>query len=235
MGADIPTDERNHLSRATISELNKRQMDVEAHRLPKLPRGVVPRGWDGRGRPWAIINCRADNIPQVTSSQGSERVTVAALVDFHPETFYVPSATALDYAMRYRSKASKKGTLACGLTLEQDGQWEDPAGTYKKFKLPTYHHSVPVQELLRSHHWPAFREGHWGNRPNPPVPEGGCAHLGKLRVNHPDLTWASHCLQLGPQIVPLHRDAHHLPHPSSSSCLSHPLTERRQPGKPWSW
>ncbi len=49
-------------------------------------------------------------------------MTVAALVDFPPEPFYVPNATALDYAMRYRSKASKKGTLACGLILDQDGQ-----------------------------------------------------------------------------------------------------------------
>ncbi len=97
---------------------------------------------------------------------GSHRL----LVDFPPEPFYVPSATALDYAMCYRSKASKKGTLNCGLTLEQDGLWKDPAGTYKKLKLPTFHHSVPVQELLRSHHWPAFWEGHWGNRPNPPEP-----------------------------------------------------------------
>ncbi len=66
----------------------------------------------------------------------------------------------------------KKGTLDCGLTLDQDGQWEDPAGAYKRLRLPTYHHSVPVQELMRSHRWPAFREGRWGNRPNPPVPEG---------------------------------------------------------------
>ncbi len=146
VGADIPTEERDHLSRATIS----RQTDVEAHRLPKLPRGVVPKGLDGWGRPWALIDCPANKMPQVTSNQGGGRVTVAALVDFPPEPFYVPSATALDYAMRYRSKASKKGTLACGLTMEQNGQWEDPAGTYKKLKLPTYHHSVPVQELLRS-------------------------------------------------------------------------------------
>ncbi len=117
VGADIPTEERDHLSEATISELSKRQTDVEAYRLPKLPRGVVPKGWDGWGRPWALIDCPADKVPQVTSNQGCGRVTVAALVDFSPEPFYVPSATALDYAMRYRSKASKKGTLTCGLTL----------------------------------------------------------------------------------------------------------------------
>ncbi len=94
------------------------------------------------------------------------------LVDFPPEPFYVPNTTALDYAMRYRSKAGKKGTLACGLTLDRDGQWEDPAGAYKRLKLPTYPHSVPVQELMHSHHWPAFQEGCWGNRSNPPIPKG---------------------------------------------------------------
>ncbi len=74
--------------------------------------------------------------------------------------------------MRYHSKASKKGTLTCGLTLEEDGQWKDPAGTYKKLKLPTYQHSVPVQELLYSNPWAAFQEGRWGNRPNPSILEG---------------------------------------------------------------
>ncbi len=130
------------------------------------------------GTPLGLIDCLVDKVSQVTSNQGGGRVTVAALVDFPQEPFYTPSATVLDYAMRYRSKASKKGTLACGLTLEQDGQWEDPAGMYKKLKLPTYHHSVPVQELLRSHRWAAFQEGRWGNRPNPPIPEGDVRHSG---------------------------------------------------------
>ncbi len=170
--AAILTEERDHLSDATITELHKRQAEVESHRLPKLPRGVVPRGWDGWGHPWALIDCPADKVPQVASDQGCYRVTVAALVEFPPEPFYFPNATSLDYALRYQSKAGKKGTLTCGLVLEKDGQWKDPAGTYKKLKLPTYHHSVPVQELLSDHHWTAFQDGLWGNRPNPVVPEG---------------------------------------------------------------
>ena len=172
VGKDIPTEERDGLSRAKIAVLHDHQTAVEGHRLPKLPRGVVPRGWDGWGRPWALIDCPANKVPQITSNQGSGRVTVAALVDFPPEPFYVPNVTVLDYAMRYRSKASKKGTLACGLALDREGQWEDPAGAYKRLRLPTYHHSVPVQELMRGHHWPAFQEGRWGNRPNPSIPEG---------------------------------------------------------------
>ncbi len=171
VGAAIPTEERDHLSEATILALQKRQAEVEAHRLPKLPRGVVPKGWDGWGRPWALIDCPADKVPQVASNQGCDRVTVAALVEFPPEPFYFPSVTSLDYALHYRSKAGRKGTLTCGLVLEKDGQWKDAAGTYKKLKLPTFHHSVPVQELLR-HCWKAFQNGSWGNRPNPEIPEG---------------------------------------------------------------
>ncbi len=91
------------------------------------------------------MDCPADKVPQVASNSGCGRVTVAALVAFPPELFYFPSATSLDSGMRYRSKASKKGTLTCGLTLEEDRQWKDPAGTYKRLKLPTYQHSVPVQ------------------------------------------------------------------------------------------
>ena len=151
VGTDIPTEERDRLSRATIAELNNHQTAVEGHRLPKLPRGVVPGGWDGWGCPWALIDCPANKVPQITSNQGRNCVTVAALVDFPLEPFYVPNATALDYAMHYHSKASKKGTLACGLALDLDGQWEDPAGAYKRLRLPTYHHSVPVQELMCSH------------------------------------------------------------------------------------
>ena len=197
VGADIPTEERHHLSGASISELSTRQTAVEGHKLPKLPRSVVPRRWDGWGRPWAFIDCPADKVPQVTSQHGCDRVKVAALVDFPPEPFYVPSATVLDYAMRYRSKAGKKGTLTCGLTLEQDGLWKDPAGAYKRLKLPTYHHSVPVQELMRSHRWPAFQEGRWRNRPNPPIPEGNLRPPGEATT-----------VQSGLDVVELPRPRH---------------------------
>ncbi len=101
VGAAIPTEERDHLSEATITELSKRQTEVEAHRLRKLPRGVVPKGWDRWGRPWALIDCPAAKVPHVASNQGYDRVTVAALVEFPPEPFYFPNEAALDYALRY--------------------------------------------------------------------------------------------------------------------------------------
>ncbi len=151
VGAAIPTEKRDHLSEATITVLQKSQAEVEANRLPKLPRGVVPRGWDTMGRPWAFMGCPAGEVPQVASNQGCDRVTVAVLVDFPPEPFYFPSVASIDYALHYRSKVGRKGTLTCGLTLGKDGQWKDAGSTYKKLKLVTFHHSVPVQELLRDH------------------------------------------------------------------------------------
>ncbi len=49
VGADISTEEKDHLSEATIKMLKDSQADVEAKQLPKLPRGVLPRGWDAPG------------------------------------------------------------------------------------------------------------------------------------------------------------------------------------------
>ena len=187
VGRDIPTEEKDSLSTATIDKLCQLQAAVESHKVPKLPRGVVPRGWDGWGRPWALIDCPADKVPQITSNQGGDRVTVAALVNFPPEPFYFPNITALDYALRYRSKADKKGTRAYRLALEQGRQWEDPAAVYRRLKLKTYHHSVPVQELMRDDRWPAFREGRWGNRFNPPIPEGDVRPLRTVTAAQPRL------------------------------------------------
>ncbi len=83
MGADIPTEEKDHLSQAFGPTLKKLQKAVEANRLPKLPHGVLPRGWDAWGRPWALMDCPAEKVPQVVDTQGCERVTVAVLVKFH--------------------------------------------------------------------------------------------------------------------------------------------------------
>ncbi len=179
VGTAIPTEKKDRLSEASITSLQKLQAEVEANRLPKLPRGVVPRGWHAWGRPWAFMVCPAGKVPQVTSNQGCDRVTVAALMDFPPEPFYLPSVASIDYALRYRSKAGRKGTLTCGLILDKDGQWKDAGGAYKKLKLLTFHHSVPVQELLREHRWMTFQDRFWGNRPNPDIPEGDVRPLGR--------------------------------------------------------
>ncbi len=111
VGAAIPTEERDHLSAATISELNTRQAEVEAHQLPKLPRGVVPNEWDGWGRPWALIDCLADKVPQTASNSGCERVTVAALVAFPPEPFYFPQLR-LNMRCAIKAKQARRAFVA---------------------------------------------------------------------------------------------------------------------------
>ena len=160
-------------------------------------------------------------------------MTVAVLVNFPPEPFYVPNVTALDYALRYRSKAGKKGTRTCGLTLERDGQWDDPAAAYKRLKLKTYHHSVLVQELMRSHHWPAFKEERWGNRFNPPIPEGDVRPPRTVTAAQPRLD----VIELPPTTTSENLSSlwnSHLPAHSLRQISCPPLTERNWPKKKWS-
>ncbi len=84
VGADIPTEERDRLSEATISELSTRQIAVEAHRLPKLPRGVVPKGWNGWGRPWALIDCWLIFPQSPSTSQVPLRLTTPCAIAAKP-------------------------------------------------------------------------------------------------------------------------------------------------------
>ncbi len=165
VGADIPTEEKVHLSQASGPTLKKLKISVEANRPPKLPGGVLPHGWDAWGRP-------AEKVPQVVSAQGCERVTVAVLIDFPPEPLYFPAVTHLDFALRCWIKAGRKVTILTGLELREDGHLKDARSTHRKLKLVTYNNSVPVQELLMEHRWKAFQEGQWGNRPNPAIPKG---------------------------------------------------------------
>ncbi len=118
------------------------------------------------------MDCPTEKVPQMISEQGCDRVTVAVFVDFPPEPFYFPSVTHLDFALRYKSKDNRKGALITGLDLDENGQWKDARGTYKKRKLTTYNNSIPVQELLKGHRWKAFQDGQWGNLPNPDIPVG---------------------------------------------------------------
>ncbi len=230
VGAAIPTEEREHLSEATITAFQKSQAEVEANRLPKLPSGVVPRGWDTWGCPWAFMDCPAEKVPHVASNQGCDRVTVAVLVDFPPEPFYFPSVALIDYTFRYKSKAGRKRTLACGLNLDKDGQWKDACGAYKKLKLTTFHHSVPVQELLREHRWKAFQDGSWGTRPNPDIPKGDVRPLGGA-------TAAPSGSSTGIQLPPVDAPDSPISRWSAPSSASHPLcqsvpsSDREEAGK----
>ncbi len=54
----------------------------------------------------------------------------------------------------------------------KDGLLKSAGTIYGRLSLPGNRHSVPVQEALKEARWADFREGRWGNRENPPAPEG---------------------------------------------------------------
>ncbi len=59
-------------------------MDVEESRLPLLLQRMLPGGWDALGRPWALMDCPAEQVPQLSSAHDQPRVTAAVLVSFFP-------------------------------------------------------------------------------------------------------------------------------------------------------
>ncbi len=171
-GRSISTEENAKLSQATALTLKRLHHSVKESRLPLLPLGVIPKGWDAWGRPWALMDCPADKVPGIASVHNHHRVTVAVLVCFPPEPFFYPDVEHMERALQYRTKAGKKKVGPSCLELTEGGQIKDPRRTYERLTPPGYSHSVPVQELLREPRWQAYREGQWGHRPNPPVPEG---------------------------------------------------------------
>ncbi len=154
-------------------------------------------------------------------------------MDFLPEPFYFPSVALVDYALRYKSKAGRKGTLTSGLDLDEDGQWIDVRNTYKKIRLTTYHHSVPVQELLKEHRWEAFQNGIWGNRPNPDIPEGHVRPTGGAIAAGLDPVLALSCPQSTLQTAPPREGARHHLHHTPCARLFPLLTAKRQPRRRW--
>ncbi len=72
--------------------------------LPRLLTGVLPGGWDALGRPWALIDCPAEKVPRIPSAHGTSRVTVAALVSFPPEPFFLIDSRHLDGVIRVKNK-----------------------------------------------------------------------------------------------------------------------------------
>ncbi len=68
MGEDIVQQEGDELIRRSIPKLKQLLMDVEESKLPLLPQGMLPRGWDALGRPWALMNCHAEQVPQIPSA-----------------------------------------------------------------------------------------------------------------------------------------------------------------------
>ena len=181
------------------------------------------------------MDCPAEKVPQVTSNQDFDRVTVAVLVDFPPKPFYFPSVALIDYVLHYRSKAARKGTLTSGLDLDEDGQWKDARNTYKKLKITTYNHSIPVQELLREHRWEAFQNGLRGNQPNSNIPEGDVRLRGRAAAVPSESTAGIELPPVGAPDSPILRGS--VPsiykRPVPCARLFPPLTKKRQPRIRW--
>ncbi len=118
------------------------------------------------------MDCPADQVPQIPSPHDHSRVTVAVLVSFPPEPLYFPDMAHMDRAIRVWKKASQKSPIGMREETHKDGHLKSTGATYGRFSLPGYRHSVPVQEALKEARWSEFREGRWGNRENPQVPEG---------------------------------------------------------------
>ena len=68
VGEDIVQQAGEELIRRSGPKLKQLMMDVEESKLPLLPQGMLPRGWDALGRPWALMNCHAEQVPQIPSA-----------------------------------------------------------------------------------------------------------------------------------------------------------------------
>ena len=85
VGQDIiPAREDEFPKKRSETDLKRIRKQADEGRLPQLPPGVLPGGWDALGRPWALIDCPAEKVPRIPSALGTSRVTVAALVSFPP-------------------------------------------------------------------------------------------------------------------------------------------------------
>ena len=158
-----------HLSGPKLKQLT---MDVEESRLPLLLQGMLPGGWDALGRPWALMDCPAEQVPQVSSVHDQPRVTVAVLVSFPPDPLYFPNRKHLECALRVWKKAKQRRPARLEEEAHPDGSLKSAGTTYRRLTWPGYRDSVPVQEALKETRWSDFCEGRWGNRENPRAPEG---------------------------------------------------------------
>ena len=108
VGEDIVQQASEELIRRSGPKLKQLMTDVEESKLPLLPQGMLPGGWDALGRPWALMDCPAEQIPRIPSAHGQPRVTVAVLVSFPPEPLYFPSREHMDCALRVWKKAKQR-------------------------------------------------------------------------------------------------------------------------------
>ncbi len=108
MGEDIVQQEGDELIHRSGPKLKQLLMDVEESKLPLLPQGMLPGGWDVLGRPWPLMDCHAEQVPRIPSAHDQPRVTVAVLVSFPPEPLYFPNKKHMECALRVWKKAKQR-------------------------------------------------------------------------------------------------------------------------------
>ncbi len=172
VGEDIVQQASEELIRRSGPKLKQLMMGVEESKLPLLPQGMLPGGWDALGRPWALMDCHAGQVPRIPSAHDQPRVTVAMLVNFHLEPLYFPSREHMDCALRVWKKAKQRRPAGLEEETHRDGSLKSAGITYRQLTLPGYRDSVPVQEALKETRWTDFSRGRWGTRENPRAPDG---------------------------------------------------------------
>ena len=172
VGEDIVQQEGDELIHRSGPKLKQLRLDVEESKLPLLPQGMLPGGWDALGRPWALMDCPAEQVPQIPSAHGQPRVTVAVLVSFPPEPLYFPDKEHMDCAIRVWKKAKQRRPVGLDEETRKDRSLKSAGTTYGRLTLPGYRDSVPVQEALKETRWADFNKRRWGTRKNPRAPEG---------------------------------------------------------------
>ncbi len=182
-GKDIVQQGGDELISRSGPKLKQLWLDVEESKLPLLPQGILPRGWDAPlGCPWALMDCPADQVPQIPSAHGQPRVMVAVLVSFPPEPLYFPDMAHMDCSVRVWKKAKQRRPVRMSEETHKDGHLKSAGTTYGRLSLPGYRHSVPAQEALKEARWVDFCEGRWSNRENPePLRETCDMHPRKKR------------------------------------------------------
>ncbi len=108
VGEDIKQQEGDALVNSSVPKLKRLRLTVKESKLPLLPQGVLPGGWDTLGCPWALMDCPADQVPQIPSAHDHFRVTVAVLLSFPPDLLYFPDMAHMDCAIRVWKKASQR-------------------------------------------------------------------------------------------------------------------------------
>ncbi len=121
VGKDISSEEDDTLLQSLGPSLGRLWRAVEGSELPLLPQGVLPGGWHALGRPWAFMDCTAEQVPLIPSAHGYSRVTVAVLISFPPEPFYFPNMAHLDRAIQVWNKVSQKKPAGMDAELQDDG------------------------------------------------------------------------------------------------------------------